>query len=187
MPTVVIVTGAPGSGKTTLAERLAAELRLPLLTKDLFKETLYDALGVTAADAARSAQLGNAAYALLYQTAHRLLDAEVGMVLESNFYHGWAEPAVASIAHRATTVQLHCGGDSETIVRRYRERAERGERHAGHADLAAIPRLREYLVNGRCEPLDLGVPTLRVDTTRASAIPYVPPFPDILTFIRQHA
>lgn len=187
MPLLVIVSGAPGSGKSTLAARLATELCLPLLMKDELKETLYDQLG-GAPDAARSALLGDAAYALLYRVVGRLLDAGTGAVLESNFYRGWAEPALGPLVARATAVQVHCGGDPATIVRRFSERAERGPRHAGHADIAALPRLREYLATGRCEPLDLGVPTLRVDTTAAcDAIAYAPPFEEIVAFISLHA
>ena len=38
----VIVSGAPGAGKSTLAGPLAARLGLPLIGKDHIKETLYD-------------------------------------------------------------------------------------------------------------------------------------------------
>ena len=41
---LVYVPGAPGSGKTSLAVPLAAELGWALLTKDRIKETLHDAL-----------------------------------------------------------------------------------------------------------------------------------------------
>jgi hypothetical protein len=41
---VVLVSGAPGAGKTTLAVPLAAELGFMLLRKDRIKETLHDAL-----------------------------------------------------------------------------------------------------------------------------------------------
>ncbi|WP_207947905.1 GNAT family N-acetyltransferase [Metallococcus carri] len=39
---VVLVNGLPGSGKTTIARRVAAELGIPLWSKDILKETLYD-------------------------------------------------------------------------------------------------------------------------------------------------
>ena len=42
---LVVVTGLPGSGKTTIAGPLAAELGWPLLGKDTIKEALFDALG----------------------------------------------------------------------------------------------------------------------------------------------
>ena len=41
----VLVAGWPGSGKSTLAAALAAELGLPLLSKDEIKEALMDGLG----------------------------------------------------------------------------------------------------------------------------------------------
>jgi predicted kinase len=188
LPRLVIVGGAPGSGKSTLARRLATELGLPLLMKDEFKETLYDTLSAEGApDQARSARLGQAAYALLYAVTRRLLDAGVGAVLESNFYRGFSEAELQPLVAQARAVQVQCGGDAEVIVRRYRERAERGERHSGHNDFAAIPRLRDYLATGRCEPLDLDVPTLRVDTTTRDDITYVPTFAAIMAFVQLHA
>ena len=45
MRRLVYVSGSPGAGKTSLAAPLAAELGYALLTKDLIKETLHDALG----------------------------------------------------------------------------------------------------------------------------------------------
>ena len=70
LPRFIIVGGAPASGKTTLAEQLAAELSLPLLTKDLFKEALFDYPGLPA-DRERSGELSRAAYAALYRVAAR--------------------------------------------------------------------------------------------------------------------
>jgi len=44
-PTLVLVTGAPGSGKTTLSKTLAETLRLPWLSRDRFRTGLFFALG----------------------------------------------------------------------------------------------------------------------------------------------
>ena len=57
----MLVSGAPGSGKTTLAVPLAAELGFTLLRKDRIKETLHDVLGAPAPDLAWSRRLGAAA------------------------------------------------------------------------------------------------------------------------------
>ena len=66
---LVYVSGAPGSGKTSLAAPLAAELGYALLTKDRIKETLHDAFGAPESDLAWSRRLGGAAMELLWALA----------------------------------------------------------------------------------------------------------------------
>lgn len=41
---IVLVNGAPGSGKTTLASPLGRMLGLPLIAKDTIKEAMADVL-----------------------------------------------------------------------------------------------------------------------------------------------
>jgi adenylate kinase family enzyme len=53
---VVLVSGAPGADKTTLAVPLAAALGLPLLSKDQIKETLFDALNYPAGQGHRQSR-----------------------------------------------------------------------------------------------------------------------------------
>jgi adenylate kinase family enzyme len=42
----IVVSGAPGTGKTTVAALLAERLVLPLLSLDVIKEALGDSLGL---------------------------------------------------------------------------------------------------------------------------------------------
>ncbi|HEX2184083.1 MAG TPA: ATP-binding protein, partial [Chloroflexota bacterium] len=166
-PPLVLVSGAPGSGKTTLAAHLAPALALPLIGKDGVKERLYDTVG--APDVPTSQKLGAAAIAMLYFVAHRLLDAGVGVILESNFMRPLSDAELRALAARSRAVVVHCSPPPEVTARRYRERAEGGERHPGHHDLAAIPRLLDGLERGLYEPGEWGMPVLRVDTTAGYA------------------
>ena len=42
---LIIINGAPCTGKTTLGRKLAKQLCLPFLSKDGIKEVLFDTLG----------------------------------------------------------------------------------------------------------------------------------------------
>ncbi len=55
------MSGPPGAGKSALAVPLAAALGFPLLSKDVIKEALWDAMAPPAGDPAWSRRLGGAA------------------------------------------------------------------------------------------------------------------------------
>src|SRR6185503_20318251 len=116
---LVYVSGAPGSGKTSLAVPLAAALGCALLTKDRIKETLHDAFGAPDADRAWSRRLGAAAMELLWALA---ADAPA-VVIEANFRpHSEYEKAKLS-ALAARPVEVHCACPPELAVQRYNARA----------------------------------------------------------------
>jgi predicted kinase len=48
--TLIVVSGAPGTGKSTVAAATAADLRWPLLALDTVKEALADVLGLGGED-----------------------------------------------------------------------------------------------------------------------------------------
>jgi predicted kinase len=162
--TLLIVSGAPASGKTTLARRLASDLRLPLLQRDELKEALADALGVPR-DVAASAQLGAGAYAMLHLVAGRLIEAGTGLIIESNFRRGVSEAELRPLLAWSDAGLVHCGAPDEVLIARYAERIQRGVRHPAHLDADRVAALAEDLSDGLFEPLNLAIPTLVVDTT----------------------
>jgi predicted kinase len=180
-PLLVIVSGPGASGKSTLARRLAGALALARLSRDELTELLADLLGTDGLP--RTEELGRAAFGLMYALGERFLQDGAGVVLDQAFQRGLAEAQLAPLVARARAVQVHCWLPPEECVRRYVARYERGERHAAHFDGERIARVRSGARRidwSRFEPLDLGVPTLRVDTWRG----YRPDFQTILAFVR---
>jgi predicted kinase len=155
LPQLIVVTGAPGAGKTTLARLLATELELPLLTKDDVKEALFDALGT--GDREWSRRLGGATYEVLFVVAERLLETGTSCILESNFTK--VEPF--RMLPPARTIQIVCVAPSELIVERYSTRS----RHPGHLDDVILEELHARLHNGEWAPLDLECELVEVDTS----------------------
>jgi predicted kinase len=87
-PLLVVMTGPPAAGKTTIARAVADRLGWPLVAKDPIKETLAEALDVRGR--AASQRLGVATFDVLFHVLDELLRAGVSTVAEGNF--GRAEP-----------------------------------------------------------------------------------------------
>ncbi len=157
----MVVSGAPGSGKTTIAVPLARSLGLPLVAKDTVKEALMDSLGAPTVE--RSAELGRAAFAVVFALGRALLDAGSGLVLEANFARGRSEADLAPLVAGSAAVVVHCVAPAEVLRSRYRDRA--AARHPGHHDLRRLAGGLPWTSGPAVEPPALGVPCLRVDTT----------------------
>jgi predicted kinase len=162
---VVIITGAPASGKTTLGRQLAAALGLPYLSKDLFKETLFDSLGWH--DRNWSRRLGRASMALLLRSAEALLEAGQSVALESNFSAAWDTAQVRALGerHACQFVQVVCTAPGPTLVERFEQRERSGGRHPGHGGTAALDEILPRLLTERWDALELDGPVFIVDTT----------------------
>jgi len=152
---IVYISGRLGAGKTSLAAPLAAELGYSLVTKDLIKETLHDALYVPGdgdVDRAWSQRLGAASFELLWTLAARAGD----MVIEANFkpHSEYELDKLRGLGGRL--VEVHCVCPAEVAVARYNART----RHKVHwLTTATLATMDKY-----DRPVGIG-PLITVDTT----------------------
>lgn len=167
-PPLILVSGPPGAGKTSLARELAKAFGLPLLSKDMFKEAIFDYLpGVDTSDAHR---LGIASVGMMYAFARRQLENGVGIILESTFDRGKAEDDVRPLLDGARGVIVHCTAPPELIMERYAERADDPDRHEVHRDEEHLDALEQNLAAGVYEPLQVGLPIIEVDMTEPDQV-----------------
>jgi len=166
---IVIVSGPPACGKTTLAARLAADLSLPLIAKDGIKETLFEALGT--GDVEWSKLLGRGSFALIWHMLEAELAAGRSTLVEGNFDAEYGNRQLARLAERfdLEALQIHCRAEVEVLYKRYAERAS--GRHPGHVDAERLAGLHELL---DAERYLLSVPgrTIVLDTTSFDAFDY---------------
>jgi predicted kinase len=160
----VVVSGAPGSGKTTVATQLAELLALPLVTHDGIKEALGDALGL--GDEAWSDRIGDAAAEVLFQ----LVPTFPEVVVEGWWRRARLDRALVCFAGWD---EVFCRCDPELAEERMRRRLADG-RHPIHRDVINPAMLDGAAANATSvTPLRLGGRLFEIDTTN-------PPAPDEL-------
>ncbi len=125
-PPLILVTGQPGAGKSTLARQLAVELRLPLLAKDTIKESLAEALATDPVSITESRDLGDAAFEVVFG----LLAEGFPAIAEASWSPSDARPRLLALPH--LLVELHCSCPPAVARQRYVDRAP--TRHWVHRD-----------------------------------------------------
>ena len=177
-PFLLIVSGLPCAGKTSIAEKLAVELKLPLMTKDGIKEQLFNALGWKDRD--WSKRLSQASIELLLYFAETLLADGNSLIIECNFQPDLAAPRLRAMRaqYKAVMCQIFCRASTDTLYERFKART--GTRHPGHADEQYMAEFHALLDQTPQEALDLGCPVVVVDTTDFQKVDY----PTLLKAVR---
>lgn len=160
-PTLIVVSGPAGSGKTTLAHRLAAAVGCPALCRDELKE------GMVAATpgfvAATSDPLTVRTYSLFFTTIRLFLENGVTHVAEAAFQHAaWAR-GLEPLRPLAELRIVRCHVDPAVAQARAEQRSQEQPARAAHDDAGHFAIARSF------EPLALEVPTLDIDTSNAAA------------------
>jgi predicted kinase len=138
-----------------VAEELAKRLKVPFVSKDIFKERLYEAFG---SGEELEERIDAAALAILFSVVESQLAEGVSVAAESNFdAESDTEPFRRLADERdVEIVQIHIGGEAEALVAKFVRRAESGKRHPGHGDDAGdAGELRAKLEAGLWAPLQL--------------------------------
>ena len=179
-PVLVLVTGPPAAGKTTLAHVLGRELSLPVVSKDEIKAGLVRSGGGSGAEI--GSPVGQQAWALFLETMERFVAAGVSLVAEQAFERPRSTATLGPFVARASTRIVHLSTPSAVCEQRFRARAVA---HAGRRVAHPDTQLLELIERGDLdwsmwEAPDVDAPVLRVDTTNG----YDPPLAEILAFVQ---
>ena len=168
-PTLIIVSGRPGSGKTTLAHTLAKALSCPLISRD----EIYEGLSHTFADDPELGdkdRLTKLTFDIFFRAIGLLISSGVTFVAEAAFQNERWRIGLEPLVALADMKLIHCTVSSELAHQRV---INRPRELRAHFDPTADLNPRAF------EPLSLPIPALNVDTADA----YTPNLDEIVAFI----
>ncbi len=171
-PTLVVVSGPPGSGKTQLAHALAAAIGCPAICRDEIKEGMVHAEGPDFRPSVGDA-LTMRTFPLFFEVLRVLLANGVTVVAEAAFQDRLWREGLTPLLPLARLRLIHCTVDAGVARERMLRRASDPTR-AAHADA-------QWVAAGTStfERVSLPAPSLVVDTTNG----YVPDLGAIVSFV----
>jgi predicted kinase len=175
-PTLVVVSGPMGSGKTTLAHAIARAVGCPAICRDEIKEGMVHA--TSGFVAAPGDPLTARTLPVFFGVLELLVRAGVTTVAEAAFQdHVW-RPGLEPLLGLARLRVVHCVVDADVAFRRgLRRRADNPLRRA-HADPGPGGEAEHARFHRAFGWLSLDVPSIEVDTTDG----YRPGLDDIVSF-----
>lgn len=176
-PTLIVVGGPPGSGKTTLAHEIATAVGCPAICRDEIKEGMAHATPGFAP--ALGDDLTVRTLPAFFGVIELLLKAGVTTVAEAAFQDRVWRPWLTPLLPFAKTRIVHCTVDPEVAFGRILRRRAANRARSAHADPDPADAADYVRRVGEFERVAIDAPAIEVDTTAG----YRPGIAEVVAFV----
>lgn len=172
----IIISGIPASGKTTIATTLSKELGVPILTKDFFKEQLFETDGRS--NIIHSTWYEKEAKRLFLEAIHEQVQKDKDLIIESNFEPRKDRSIFMEVLKNQECREVYCTAKGWKIFKRFVARNESGHsnKHPSHHDrmwymqMLFICTLKTFGIHYPHSAMDITDERKIIDTTDFSKI-----------------
>jgi 2-phosphoglycerate kinase len=164
-PKCIIITGRAGSGKTTLAKKLAHRLWMPVISRDEIKEGYVRTHGVRHDELPPATD--GVVTSLFFEIVEQHLAGQVSVVIEAAFQHKVWEHRMPRLLELSQPHFIVCRIDEDIAAQRHLERGLRDPRREFCHNDKRVTLFRATGEIGTPQPYeapDFEVPTINVST-----------------------
>ncbi len=176
LPILIVVTGRPASGKTTLAHTLARKIRCPVISRDEIKEGLINTVKTVEKIEDRAKWH---VYNAFFEVVKLLLTNSITFIAEAAFQHKLWIPKLELLEGTAEIRIIYCRIDPELARLRFIQRELSDPQRAFFHSEKKVQAAKGILPIGNYNPPIMNVPTLTVNTSDG----YEPEIAEIVSFI----
>ena len=178
-PTLIVVSGPPGSGKTTLAQEVSRAVPCPAICRDEIKEGMVHTQGVGFRGGPGD-PLTQRTLPLFFEVVRLLLDGGVTVVAEAAFQDRLWRPGLAPLVETAELRIIRCKVDPSVSFERATARSALTHHVQAHGDSTLGRTFADWRqASESFEYIGLTSPSIDVDTTTG----YEPSLNEILEFV----
>lgn len=135
---LIILTGAPASGKSSIVEAVGAKLGIDVISKDGFKIELFERYGFT--NHAEKKKLSIEGEKIMHDTIKDYVNKNIDLIVDNNFKHFDTVREIISQADVDVVIKcVYCIADYDVLAKRYNDRISSGNRHLALYTLNQYP------------------------------------------------